>query len=107
MDALRRSIAASDSEIDSALNASLAVEIDGSFSLGFTKAGYVYQMSPVYATHLLDLITSTATADSIPITAISLNDLLRSLDSHDERPECIEAILRHFSDSSHERSSLI
>lgn len=34
MDALRRSIAASDSEIDSALNAALAVEIDGILSLG-------------------------------------------------------------------------
>ena len=103
---LRRSIAASDAEIEEALNAALAVEVDGSGPLDQSNTGYVYRISPLYATNLLDLILTMATADSLPLKSLSLNDVMRSLASEEERPECIQVILKTFSDQPFERTYL-
>jgi hypothetical protein len=62
-------------------------------------------MSPVYTTNLLDLILATATADSLPLHSLYLNDITKSLASDDERPECIQAILKIFSDKLFERTT--
>jgi len=60
-------------------------------------------MSPVYTTNLLDLILATATADSLPLNSLTLNDLMRSLASEEEKLECIKVILKTFSDDPFER----
>lgn len=104
MDHLRRGVAASDLEIDDALVAALAVEIDGMTPIILANVGYIYRISPSYATHLLDLIIATATADSLPLSNLTLNDVERSLNSSDERPECIETILRSFAEIPVERT---
>ena len=101
---MRRQIAASDEEIDAALDAALAVEIDGTFLQGReADVGCVYRMSPMYATQVLELIMTTATADSIPLDKLYLDDIRNSLASDEDRPECINTVLRIFSDTPTER----
>lgn len=70
------------------------------------ESGYVYRMSPEYTTHLLDLIITTATADSLPLNSLTLDKLKTSLSFDEERPECIEAILKLFSEIPSERNNL-
>lgn len=105
MDELRRGIAASDLEIDTALDAASSVEIDGIATSLFVNSGYVYRMSAGYTTHLLDLIVTTATADSLPLDNLNLDKIITSLASDEERPECIQAILRLFSETPLERNN--
>ena len=102
---LRRQIAASDEEIDNALEAALAVEIDGIiFERRCANSGYAYRMSPAYATHVLDLIITTAIADSMPLNKLFLDDIRNSMASDEDRGECIDTVLRIFSDSAVERN---
>lgn len=63
-------------------------------------------MSPDYTTHLLDLIITTATADSLPLNNLALDKIKASLSSDEERLECIEAILKLFSEIPSERNEL-
>src|SRR5271169_1926153 len=104
MEELCRRIAASDLEIDNALDAAFAVEIDGTTSSVLAELGYVYRMSAGYTTHLLDLIITTATADSLSLNNLTLDQIQISLSSGEERPECIQVILRLFSETPHERN---
>lgn len=60
-------------------------------------------MSPGYATHVLNLVITTATADSIPLNKLFLDDIRNSIASDEERGECIDTILRLFSDTPVER----
>ena len=62
-------------------------------------------MSARYTTHLLDLLITTVKADSLPLHNLTLKQVTTSLSSDDERPECIEAILRLFSETPHERTT--
>ena len=62
-------------------------------------------MSPAYVSHLLDLIILTATADSLPLNNLAVGEIIRSLSSDDEKPECIQAVLKSFSDVPIERIS--
>jgi hypothetical protein len=103
---LRRQIAASDEEIDNALDVALAVEIDGTQfpRERMADVGYVYRMSPAYATHVLDLIITTATADSISLNKLFLDDIRNSMASDEDRGECIDTVLRIFSDTPIERT---
>ena len=71
-----------------------------------TELGYVYRMSAEYTTHLLDLIITTATADSLPLNNLTLEQINTSLSSDDEKPECIEAVLKSFSETPYERINL-
>lgn len=103
MQDLRNSIAASDLEIDAALEAALALEIDGTSSGEKVDSGYMYRMSPAYATQILDLIISTATAGSLPLDNLLQDDIVKFISSDDERPECIHLVLKTFSDTSFER----
>lgn len=70
------------------------------------ELGYVYRMSAGYTTHLLDLIITAATADSLPLNSLTLNQIKTSISSDEERPECIEAILKSFSETPSERNNL-
>lgn len=105
MKELRRRIAASDLETDTALNTAFAVEIDGTTRSVLAELGYVYRMSAEYTTHLLDLIITTATADSLSLNNLTLDQIQISLSSDEERSECIQVILRLFSETPHERIS--
>ena len=102
---VRRGIAASPAEINQALYDAHAVEIDGiDVKLRWLMKGYVYRMSPAYVSQLLDLIIITSTADSLPLNNLLVNEILRSLSSEDEKPECIHAILKSFSEVPRERT---
>jgi len=70
---------------------------------GGADVGYVYRMSPAYATHVLDLIITTATADSISLNKLFLDDIRNSMASEEDRGECIDTVLRIFSDTLVER----
>lgn len=63
-------------------------------------------MSAGYTTHLLDLIITAATADSLSLDSLTLNQIKTSISSDEERPECIEAILKSFSETASERNNL-
>jgi hypothetical protein len=102
MEDLRRGIAASDKEIDDALETAFAVEIDGTH-LKKVDADYVYRLSPAYVTQILDLIISTATADSLPLDNLRQDDIVKFLASDEERPECIHIVLKTFSGTQVER----
>jgi hypothetical protein len=62
-------------------------------------------MSPAYATQILDLIISTATADSLPLDNLQQEDIVKFLASDEERRECIHVVLQTFSESPVERIS--
>jgi len=70
----------------------------------FAELGYVCRMSAGYITHLLDLIITTATADSLSLKNLTLDQIQISLSSDEERPECIQVILRLFSETPHKRN---
>lgn len=76
-------------------------------SVCYTEAdvGYVYRLSVAYATQLLDLIIATIAADSLSFNELTLDKVMTSLAS-DDRPECIQAILKAFSESPNDRSFL-
>ena len=75
-------------------------------SITSTDLGYVYRMSPGYTTHLLDLIITTAIADSLPLNNLTLDQIQNSISSDEEKPECIEAVLKSFSEDAFERNHL-
>lgn len=104
MEDVRRRLAASDLEIDTALRSAMAVEIDGKIIERYllTSSGFVYRMTPAYVTQILDFIITAATADSLPLDALTLVSILTSF-ADEERPECIQTILRTFSKSPIER----
>lgn len=66
--------------------------------------GYVYQMTAEYITHLLDLIITTAIADSMPLNNLTFDIIQSSLSSNEERKECIKTVLRSFSETAAERN---
>lgn len=59
-------------------------------------------MTAAYVTQILDFIITAATADSLPLDALTLVSILASF-GEDERPECIQTILQTFSKSPKER----
>ena len=63
-------------------------------------------MSPAYVTQLLELIVTTATADSLPLHSLLQDDIIKSLSSDEERPECIQVVLKSFSETPIERIRL-
>lgn len=69
--------------------------------------GYVYRMSPTYISQLLDLVITTAVADSLNLQKLLSHDLTTSPTLDGEIPECIETILTQFSHHPIELSSLL
>jgi hypothetical protein len=69
--------------------------------------GFVYRMSPAYVTHLLELIITTAIADSMSLENLVLNDVKTSIASDEDRIECVRTILKIFSDTPFERTRLL
>jgi sister chromatid cohesion protein DCC1 len=63
-------------------------------------------MTPAYVTQILDFIITAATANSLPLDALTLVSILTSF-GDEERPECIQTILRTFSKSPTERILLL
>ena len=110
MSELRRQVAASDLEIDTALSDIFAVEIGGdSCSLlpALTDLGYVYRMSSAYVTQLLDLILTTAIAEALNLERLLAHDIITSPALDEDKPECVEAILTQFSKRPIELNSLL
>lgn len=110
MSELRRQVAASDLEIETALSDVFAVEIDGESSSllpTLTDLDYVYRMSSAYVTHLLGLILTTAIADSLNLERLLAHDIITSPSLEEEKPECVETILTQFSKRPIELNSLL
>src|SRR5579859_7726156 len=64
-------------------------------------------MSPTYISHLLDLIITTAVADSLNLHTLLSHDLTTSPSLDEEIPECIETLLTQFSTHPIELNSLL